>query len=128
MSYFNMQLQNGLADFSMQTQNDFETAVDNKWMCRAEALVGLDSMPGGKWCSTGNVAVEAVVLGGYIRVFVGNIGMLPMTPRSDDGAWTTCLDPYKRLQMQSVGDILCSCVSKCIHSMSCEMQVLIGSV
>ena len=52
-------------------------------MRRAEALVGLDSMPGAKWCSTGNVAAEAVILGGYIRVFVGKY-------------WDVAFDPEKR--------------------------------
>ena len=56
---------------------------DSKWMRRGEALIALDDMPGGKWCSTSNVAAEAVVLGGYIRVFVGKY-------------WDVAFDPEKR--------------------------------
>ena len=56
---------------------------ESKWMRRGEALIALDDMPGGKWCSTSNVAAEAVVLGGYIRVFVGKY-------------WDVAFDPEKR--------------------------------
>ena len=97
-----MQMQNDLAYFNMQMQNDFEHAVDSKWMRRAEALVGLDSMPGGKWCSTGNVGVEAVVLGGYIRVFVGKYWDVAYDPEKR----RRCLDNVPR-PLQKVTNAIC---------------------